>query len=132
VASSQSRGRFPPAPHQPCDLVSRIETCHSLASGGAAYRHLSVSHSTRPFIRTGVALNRVLDIGGATACARSPFGERSIVWKIVLAELRHRGTAGFVVGSVRDSSVRSNLNQIELLGGSDLLTNQINSLQARP
>ena len=31
---------------------------------------------TGPFIRTGVALNRVLDIGGAATCARGPFGER--------------------------------------------------------
>jgi hypothetical protein len=99
---------------------------------------------TRPFIRGGVALNRVFDINGAIECGRGPFGEQFYCLEgSPLAELRHRGTSGFVVGGglrlklnrlwiepevrltrwtdrnlgVRGSAVRSNLNQIELLLG---------------
>jgi hypothetical protein len=98
----------------------------------------------RPFVRTGVSFNRVFGVGGATECARGPFGERFYCLDSrFLAELRHRGTSGFVVGGglrlkfkdlwlepelrlthwidrnfgVRDSAVRSNLNQIGLLMG---------------
>jgi hypothetical protein len=98
----------------------------------------------RPFVRTGISFNRVFDVGGATECARGPFGERFYCLDSgFLAELRHQGTSGFVVGGglrlkfknlwlvpelrlthwidrnfgVRDSTVRSNLNQIELLMG---------------
>ena len=98
----------------------------------------------RPFVRTGVSLNRVFDISGATECGRGPFGEQFYCLEgSSLAELRHRGTSGFVVGGgvrfkfkrlwlepevrltrwvdrnfgVRDSAVRSNLNQIGLLAG---------------
>lgn len=100
--------------------------------------------AARPFVRTGVSLNRVFDISGATECARGPFGEQFYCLEgSSLAELRHRGTSGFVVGGglrfkfrklwfdpelrltrwvdrnfgVRDSAVRSNLNQIGLLAG---------------
>lgn len=100
--------------------------------------------SPRPFVRTGVSLNRVFDINGATACAHGPSGEQLYCLEgSSLAELRHRGTSGFVAGGglrckfkklwlepevrltrwidrnfgVRDSTVRSNLNQIELLVG---------------
>jgi len=78
----------------------------------------------RPFVRAGISLDRVLEDGS-------------------LAELRHRGTSGFVAGGglgfrierlrlepevrltrwidrnfgVRDSAVRSNLSQIEFLVG---------------
>ena len=99
---------------------------------------------SRPFVRTGVSLNRVFDISGAAECARGPFGEQFYCLEgSPLAELRHRGTSGFVVGGglrfkfkklwlepevrlthwidrnfgVRDSAVRSNLNQIGLLVG---------------
>ena len=99
---------------------------------------------TRPFVRTGVSLNRVFDIGGATECARGTFGEQFYCLEgSPLAELRHRGTSGFVVGGglrfkfkklqlepevrltrwidrnfgVRHSAVRSNLSQIGLLVG---------------
>jgi hypothetical protein len=99
---------------------------------------------SRPFVRTGISLNRVFDISGATECARGPFGEQFYCLEgSPLAELRHRGTSGFVVGGglrfkfkklwlepevrlthwidrnfgVRDSAVRSNLSQIGLLVG---------------
>jgi hypothetical protein len=98
----------------------------------------------RPFVRTGVSFNRVFDIGGATECGRGPFGERFYCLEArLLAELRHRSTSGFVVGAglrlkskglwlepevrlthwidrnfgVRDSTVRSNLNQTVFLMG---------------
>ena len=98
----------------------------------------------RPIIRTGVSLNRVFHISGATECARGPFGEQFYCLEgSPLAELRHRGTFGFVLGGgfrrkftklwlepevrvtrwidrnfgVRDSAVRSNLNQIGFLLG---------------
>ena len=98
----------------------------------------------RPFVRTGVSLNRVFDISGATECARGPSGEQFYCLEgSSLAELRHRGTSGFVVGGglrfkfhrlwlepemrltrwidrnfgVRDSTVRSHLNQVGLLVG---------------
>ena len=98
----------------------------------------------RPFVRTGVSFNRVFGVGGATECARGPFGERFYCLDgRLLVELRHRGTPGFVVGGglrlkfkdlwlepelrlthwgdrnfgVRDSAVRSDLNQIGLLMG---------------
>jgi hypothetical protein len=100
--------------------------------------------SPRPFVRTGVSLNRVIDINDATECARGPSGEQFYCLEgRSLAELRHRGTPGLVVGGglrfkfkklwlepearltrwidrnfgVRDSAVRSNLNQTELLVG---------------
>jgi hypothetical protein len=99
---------------------------------------------TRPFVRTGVSLSRVFGISGATECGRGPFGEQFYCLEgSSLAELRHRGTSGFVVGGglrfkfkklwlepevrltrwidrnfgVRDSAVRSDLNQIGLLVG---------------
>jgi hypothetical protein len=98
----------------------------------------------RPFVRTGVSFNRVLDVSGATVCAHGPFGEQFYcLGGNSSAELRHRGTSGLVVGGgfrfqfkgfrlepevrlthwfdrnfgVRDSAVRSNLNQVELLVG---------------
>jgi hypothetical protein len=99
---------------------------------------------TGPFVRTGVSFNRVFDISGAIECGRGPFGEQFYCLEgSSLAELRHHGTYGFVVGGglrlkvkkvwlepevrlthwidrnfgVRDSAVRSNLNQIGLLMG---------------
>lgn len=98
----------------------------------------------RPFVRAGASFDRVFDINGATECGRGPFGEQFYCLEgSVLAELRHRGTSGFVVGAglrfkvmkfwlepevrlthwidrnlgVRDSAVRSNLNQIGFLAG---------------
>jgi hypothetical protein len=98
----------------------------------------------RPFLRIGVSLNRVFDISGATECARGPFGEQFYcIGGSPIAELRHRGTFGFVGGGglrfplkkvhlepevrlthwidrnigVRGSAVRSNLNQVEFLMG---------------
>src|SRR4051812_21893971 len=53
----------------------------------------------RPFFRTGIAFNRVFDVSGATACARGPFGEQFYcIDGSPAAELRHRGTPGFVAG----------------------------------
>ena len=53
----------------------------------------------RPFVRTGVSLNRVFDISGATQCGRGPSGERFYCLDgSPVAELRHRGTFGFVAG----------------------------------
>jgi hypothetical protein len=99
---------------------------------------------TRPFVRAGVSFNRVFDISGATECGRGPFGEQFYCLEgSFLAELRHRGTSGFVVGGglrfkfmkfwlepevrlthwidrnfgVRDAAVRSNLNQVGFLVG---------------
>ncbi len=98
----------------------------------------------QPFVRAGVSLNRVFDISGATECARGPSGERFYCLEgLPLAELRHRGTSGPVIGGglrfklknlrldpelrltrwidrnvgVRDSPVRSNLTQIGFLLG---------------
>jgi hypothetical protein len=53
----------------------------------------------RPFVRTGVSFNRVFDVSGATECGRGPFGEQFYcLGGSSSAELRHRGTSGFVVG----------------------------------
>lgn len=95
-------------------------------------------------MRAGVSFTRVFDITGATECGRGPFGEQFYCLEgRILAELRHRGTSGFVVGGglrfkfmkfwlepevrltywidrnfgVRDSAVRSNLSQIGFLVG---------------
>jgi hypothetical protein len=92
----------------------------------------------------GISFNRVFDVSGATKCARGPFGEQFYCLNgAQIAELRHRGTLGFVVGGgmrfkfrnlwlepevrlthwidrnfgVRDSAVRSNLNRMGLLMG---------------
>jgi hypothetical protein len=102
------------------------------------------TRKTQPFVRAGVSFNRVFDTSGATECGRGPFGEEFYCLEgSALAELRHRGTSGFVAGAgfrfrlkalwiepevrvtqwidrnfgVRDSTVRSNLNQIGLLLG---------------
>ena len=98
----------------------------------------------KPFFRTGISFNRVFAVKGATACARGPFGEQFYcVNGSPVVELRHRGTAGFVAGGgvgwklgklriepefrvthwfdrnfgVRDSAIRSNLNEAALLFG---------------
>ena len=98
----------------------------------------------KPFVRAGITFNRVFDAGGATACARGPFGEQFYcVDGRPAAELRHRGTSGFIADGgaswkshrlriepevrvthwvdrnfgVRDSEVRSNLNEAALLLG---------------
>ena len=97
-----------------------------------------------PFVRAGIAFNRVFDVSGATECARGPSGEQFYCLEgSALAELRHRSTSGFVLGcglrlrwkklwlepevrlthwadrnfGVRDSAVRSELNQAGLLLG---------------
>lgn len=96
------------------------------------------------FLRAGFCLNGIFSIRGAAACARGPFGEQFYCLDgRSLFELRHRRTDGFVAGGgprielkhlrlepevrfthwfdrnfgVRDSAVRSNLNQVELLMG---------------
>jgi hypothetical protein len=100
--------------------------------------------AARPFVRTGLSLNRVFDISGATPCARGPFGEQFYcVDGTSVLELRHRGTSGFVFGAglqlhlrhvrlepearvthwidrnfgVRGSATRSDLNEVALLIG---------------
>ncbi len=97
-----------------------------------------------PFVRAGVSVNRVFDVTGAAECGRGPFGERFYcVDGAALAELRHRSDSGFVLGGglrlrwkrlrldpevrlthwldrnfgVRDSAVRSDLNQVGFLVG---------------
>src|SRR5262249_21791642 len=53
----------------------------------------------KPFLRSGIAFNRILSIGGATPCQRGPFGEQFYcVEGRSVAELRHRSTPGFVAG----------------------------------
>jgi hypothetical protein len=106
-----------------------------------AYRFRSPA---RPFVRTGISFNRVFHITGAVKCARGPFGEQFYCADgSPIAEVRHAGTLGPVLGGgfrfrfsrvslepevrwtrwidrnigVRDSDVRSNLNQVELLVG---------------
>jgi len=102
----------------------------------------------KPFLRTGVAFNRVLSVNGATPCERGPFGEQFYCAEDrSVAELRHRSTQGFVAGGgaswkfgklrfepelrltrwfdrnfgVRGSGVRSNLNEAALLAGVTIL-----------
>lgn len=97
-----------------------------------------------PFVRAGLSFNRVFDGGDATECGSGPNGERFYcLGGGDLVELRHRGTHGPVVAGglqlrfhririepevrvtrwidrnfgVRDSAVRSNLNEIEILAG---------------
>ncbi len=97
----------------------------------------------RPFVRAGISFNRVFDVG-AEVCAQGRFGEQFYCSDGgLLLELRHRGTHGVVVGGglrlrssrvwiepelrvthwvdrnfgVRDSAVRSGLNQIGFLVG---------------
>lgn len=97
-----------------------------------------------PFARAGISFNRVIGVSGATECGRGPSGERFYCLDgRPLAELRHRGALGFVLGGglrlrwnrlrlepevrlthwfdrnfgVRDSAVRSGLNQIGFLVG---------------
>lgn len=101
-------------------------------------------HPARPFVRTGISFDRVFDISGANECAQGPFGERFYCLDgSMITELRHRGTSGLVLGGgvriklkglwldpevrlthyidrnfgVRDSAVRSDLNQIGFLVG---------------
>ena len=105
------------------------------------YRFRAPAH---PFVRTGVSFNRVFDVSGAAPCGRGPFGEQFYCLDgSQVAELRHRGTFGFVSGGglrlkfpklsldpelrlthwtdrnfgVRNSAVRSNLNEIGFLVG---------------
>jgi hypothetical protein len=96
------------------------------------------------FVRTGISFNRIFGISGGGECARGPFGERFYCLDgRPVAELRHSGTVGSVVGGgirvkwkrlrldpevrwthwmdrnfgVRDSAVRSELNQVGFLVG---------------
>ena len=89
-------------------------------------------------------MNRVFDTGAAVVCGRGAFGEQFYcVNGSPLAELRHRGTFGPIIGGglrfrfkrmrletevrltrwvdrnfgVRDSAVQSNLTQFEILAG---------------
>jgi hypothetical protein len=98
----------------------------------------------RPFVGAGVALNRYFSIDGAQLCGRGPFGERFYcIGGEMVAELRHPGTHGPVIGTgvqfrfkkvwlvpelrltwcadrnfgVRDSALRSNLMQVDFLVG---------------
>jgi hypothetical protein len=99
----------------------------------------------RPFVRAGMSFNRVIAGGGSDACTDS-LQENNGYYCIgdeVVAQLRHSHTHGFVLGSgvdfrlralhlepelritrwvdrnfgTQDSSLRSNLTQIELLLG---------------
>jgi hypothetical protein len=101
--------------------------------------------SIRPFVRAGMSFNRVIAGGGSNACTDS-LQENNGYYCIgdeVVAQLRHSHTYGFVLGSgvdfrfralrlepelritrwvdrnfgTQDSSLRSNLTQIELLLG---------------
>jgi len=105
------------------------------------YRFQLTAH---PFVRTGFSFHRVFGVSGVTECGRGPFGEQFYCLDgAQVAELRHRGTSGFVAGGglrirfpklslepeirvthwidrnfgVRDSAVRSNLNEIAFLVG---------------
>jgi len=97
----------------------------------------------RPFVHAGVSFNRVFEISGAHVCARNGNEEVYCIGGETLANLRHRGTKGAVAGGglesrfgatrlsaelrlthwadrnfgVRDSSLRSNLTQLEILVG---------------
>jgi hypothetical protein len=113
---------------------------------------ITVVYNFRPsrvgsFVRAGLALNRVFDTGAAVECGRGIFGEQFYCLNgSSLAELRHRGTFGPVIGGglhfrvkgirletearltrwvdrnfgVRDSAVQSNLTQVEILVGAML------------
>jgi hypothetical protein len=64
--------------------------------------------SPRPFVRTGVSLNRVFDINGATECARVPSGEHFYCLEDrSLAELRHRGTSGLLLEAAFGTSQKA-------------------------
>ena len=98
----------------------------------------------RPFLRAGFSFNGVFRVTGAMACAPGPFGEQFYcVERRPLLEMRHRRTSGLVFAGglrfklkklwlepelrlthwfdrnfgVRDSPVRSSLNQADLLFG---------------
>jgi hypothetical protein len=54
----------------------------------------------RPFVGAGMVFNRFFTVEGAMECARGPFGEQFYcIGGTSVAELRHRGTHGFVVSS---------------------------------
>jgi hypothetical protein len=65
---------------------------------------ITVVYNFRPsrvgsFVRAGLALNRVFDTGAAVECGRGIFGEQFYCLNgSSLAELRHRGTFGPVIG----------------------------------
>jgi len=95
-----------------------------------------------PFIQVGLSLNRVIAVGGSTACAGT-VGEFYCVQGKPAVQLRHRHTHGFVLGAgmdlgrgavrfrpelritewvdrnfgTKDSILRSNVTQVELLLG---------------
>lgn len=54
-----------------------------MAMGSTDYIDLSVSPSTRPFVRAGIALNRVFHISSASECGRGPFADNSIAGRAV-------------------------------------------------
>ncbi len=97
-----------------------------------------------PFMQAGMSFNRVITVSGSNTCAESAAGKGFYcVEGQTVAQLRHRHTHGYVWGSgvdfgwgalrlepqlritrwvdrnfgTRDSSLRSNLTQIELLLG---------------
>lgn len=108
------------------------------------FRYAFSGLPVRPWVHAGMSFNRVIAVNGADVCARGAFGEELYcTGGKPAAELRHRHTHGPVVGAgldfgwrkirlapelrvtrwvdrnfgTRDSSLRSNLTQVELLLG---------------
>jgi hypothetical protein len=98
----------------------------------------------QPFVRAGIDFNRVFDVTGSNECSpASPGGRFYCLGSGQTAELRHRGTYGFVLGGglrfkvrklklepearltrwadrnfgVQDSALRSNLTEVGLMLG---------------
>jgi len=98
----------------------------------------------RPFFRAGVSVNRVFRVTGAVLCARGPYGETLYCTDgKPMIELRHRSVSGLFAGGglqvgrgrlqlepeirwtrwlhrnigVRDSAIRSYLNQLDVFVG---------------
>jgi hypothetical protein len=107
-------------------------------------RYAFPATALHPWLHAGLSFNRVLAVNGATLCSRGILGEEVYcIGDYRAAELRHRQTYGPVLGAgldfgwgkmrlapelritrwvdrnfgTRDSSLRSNLTQVELLLG---------------
>ena len=102
------------------------------------------SGPARPFVHVGISFNRIFGVESASECGRGIFGEHFYrVEGTTVAELRHRGTHGAVIGGgvrfrwkaihvspelrmtrwvdrnfgVGDSALRSNLTELQILLG---------------
>ncbi len=129
------RLKFGSGPDQPGAAVHRLEL-------PLMFRYSFSKLPCEPWLHAGMSFNRIIAVSGASVCGQGAFGEQIYcIGGEAVAELRHKHTHGPVLGAgvefgrgrlrmapeirvtrwvdrnfgTRDSAVRSNLTQLDLL-----------------